>query len=238
MIRNRRIIAEMTYGVQSEGRLRRFTQEGPRTLTDGDLREDEKPKVIRNDDVDVVRVSIGFEPSVDIELFESCQRKLQKRGEHQRGISRRRNPSKYSLALKIFDVSDEFGYPLYAVTSENRPHYVCSRYMNTSGQACNHNAVDGEAALRFTLNFLRVAVERVGGRDALKAKLDQIAERERTRSSDESCQDASLQLEAKTSAAKTELALIKRNLARASNDEEYSAIRNEFESQQKDRCAT
>ena len=53
--------------------------------------------------------------------------------------------------------------------------YVCGNYVKTAGANCQHNAVDGDAALKFVLNFLIEQIERLGGRNALKSRLEKLA---------------------------------------------------------------
>jgi hypothetical protein len=128
------------------------------------------------------------------------------------------------LALKIFDMSDRCGYPLYAKTSGERPVYLCGRYMQSGGKECNHNAGDGEAALKLTLGFLHDAVGRIGGREAMREKLMRIAERERASGAKVNNIDDIRRLERQLSEAESELHLIWRNWARAQDDVSHEAF--------------
>jgi len=88
LIRNRAIIGMSSYGVQSEGRLRRHGVDGPRVLEASDRRQDSKPKIVQNPSALVVSHPTGFEPAADAQLFQDSQDLLAARGKDRRGISR------------------------------------------------------------------------------------------------------------------------------------------------------
>lgn len=229
LIRNRSIIGLTHYGEQSEGHHRRLGGSGPRLLDEKDLRDDGTPKVRRNDDHLVITKPTGMAPAVDLHLFEACQQQLRERGRNQRGISRRTDPSRYPLALRLWDMSDGCGHPMYARTSGNRPLYVCGKYMKSAGSECNHNAVDGAAALSFVIGTLQQLILRAGGRDALRARLLTNARAEQTSPPVEPPRLREIQR--RLSAAEVELSKIQRNFARAQDDEELKLFRNEMASQ-------
>jgi len=104
--------------------------------------------------------------------------------------------------------------------------------MRSSGSECNHNAVDGEAALQFTLGFLHAAAERAGGREALRGRLMGIAKRERANGTEATDLEKIKALEAQLAAAEEELKLIRRNWALAKDDVAHEALGSEYKTQQ------
>lgn len=152
LLRNTTIVGELRYGVQSEGHHRRLGENGPRLLEDHD-QPDEKPKMVYNPQDLIIRSSLpGFTPPVSNEVFDSAQAVLDERGKHQRGISKAKDPGRYPLSTRVYDMN--CGYPMYARTSGERRLYTCGRYINTYGDQCDHNQVDAEAALEFVLGVL------------------------------------------------------------------------------------
>jgi Recombinase len=231
LIRNQAIIGMQSYGVQSEGLFRRFGKEGPRLLDNSDIEQD-KPKVIQNPSEVVMRYPSGVAACADKDLFDDCGKLLAVRGKSQRGISRRRDPARYPLAMKIFDMTGGCGHPVYALTSGNRPLYKCGRYLKTAGAECKHNTVDGEAALAFLVNVLRQQVDLLGGRDELRRRLTKLVEASQRAVPDEDEGGAIRQLQHRLLNAEAELNLVARNLARADGQPEYEAMRTEWRHQQ------
>ncbi len=229
LLRNRAIIGETTYGVQSEGAHRRVSDDGSRPLGDEDRHVDQRPKIILNPARRVVVAPTGFTPSADFSLFESSQKLLAQRAVSQRGVSRTREPGKYPLAMCVWDATPGCGHPMYAKTSGNRPLYVCGRYMKTNGACCEHNAVDGEGLLRFVLKLLPQLVDRIGGRDALAEKIRQIATAESVISTDSL--DPIVAVQNQLRDEDEVLRTMQRNLARAKDDETFRVVDEELKQQ-------
>jgi hypothetical protein len=166
----------------------------------------------------------GFKPQVDLDLFEACEQKLVERGKNQRGISRRRNPARYPLAMHVWDMTDRCGHPMYASTSGNRAIFTCGRYMKTSGAECEHNVVDGEAAFAFVLSVLKQKAEIQGGRDVLKARLRQLAASAAQPSQDDEALAALRLLCNQIAEAEDRLNLMGRNLALAKSEVAHAQI--------------
>ncbi len=232
LIRNRTIIGLNRYGVQSQGKFRRLGKIGPRLLEDQDVREDGQPKVVANPESLVITQPTGFGPAADVKLFDACQDLLEKRGRSQRGISRRKDPARYPLALHVWDMTNGCGHPMYARTSGSRPLYVCGRYMKTDGAECDHNAVDGEAALAFILSVFQQRIEQFGGREALRNRLMRMAAAPHVETSDTLAQKELHRVQQQLVEAEEELKVIGRNMARARNNEAYKLMEAEFAAQQ------
>ena len=70
----------------------------------------------------VIRSALpGFEPPVDSQDFAAVQAVLDERGKHQRGISKTKDPGRYPLSTRVYDMN--CGYPMYAKTSGERRMY-------------------------------------------------------------------------------------------------------------------
>jgi len=113
---------------------------------------------------------------------------------------------------------------MYGRTSGERRCYTCGKYVNTSGEQCEHNQVDAEAALGFVLGVLRQKVVMYGGRDALRTRLTEIAKAAREQKPDDRA-DERLVLAALLCDAEGELELLTANLARAADLTENNAIK-------------
>ena len=232
LIKNRAIIGVSTYGVQSEGAHRRLGDAAPRYLEDRDLRDDGTPKVVNNPPERVIVGPAGYEALADVNVFERCQEKLVARGKSQRGVTRKRNPSDYPLALRVFDMSkskglpEGCGHPMYAKTSGSRALYLCGRYNKTAGCQCDHNAVDADATLTFVLNVLRQSVDSVGGREALREQLHKLARGCTAPAAPKVADDLQV-IAQRVAGLEAEAQAIGRNLARSKDDEEMELFRAE-----------
>jgi recombinase-like zinc beta ribbon protein len=200
-------------------------------LEDADRRADGKARTVKNPGDLIIETSAGFKPEADLGLFEKCQLIAEERGNCQRGIPRSRDPGRYPLALRIVDLTDGCGHPMYAKTSGNRRLYVCGRYLKSSGLQCEHNYVDGEAALAYVLSQLRQYVWCEGGRDALRSALMKIAQQE-CESQPRRREEDARTVESRLESLRREEATITRNLARASDNAMFAAIEHELRATQ------
>ena len=227
LLRNTAIIGLLRYGVQAEGSHRRSGADGPRVLSDADRRPDGEPKVVNNTDELVIRRPMkGFKPLVDQDVYEECQRVLDERGRHQRGISKTKDPGKYPLSTRVYDLN--CGYPMYGRTSGQRRMYTCGRYVNSDGRECDHNQVDAEATLQFVLSLLRQKVTMAGGVGALRERLGELA-RDSNRPHVDPKQLELQGLKSRLDGLEQELDLVKNNLARAKNNAVFEAVSEQFQ---------
>jgi hypothetical protein len=114
--------------------------------------------------------------SFDAQKWQDVQAQMDARGKHQRGVRRAKDPAKYPLGCRVFDLTDGCGSVMYGVTIANRPVYRCGRYMRTAGSQCSQNTADGEALLSFVLQLLVQSIGPFGGRDLLQKRLTEIAQ--------------------------------------------------------------
>lgn len=226
LLNNTIITGLLQYGVRSEGRWRRVDCHGPRALDYADYAvyadyiNNKKTKVVLNGDDVIVKTPLkGVEAMVSAEDFGTCQRILEERGRHQRGIPRCPDPSRYPLATRVWDLN--CAGPMYGRRSGSRHLYVCGAYLKD--QSCEHNNVDGDALLSFVGEVLRQSVN-LSGRELLIRKLQEFAEAERQNST-ATIEPQMQELRNRMRTVQQEVELISKNLARAKDDAEYEAVR-------------
>lgn len=171
--RNPLLRALTQYGLRSMGDRRRLTPDGPRLIHDQtDLRSDGQPKVIRNDPAQRIMAPAFGEAVVPVEQAEKLITILDKRGGTQRGKPRSRDPGKNPLGSRVFDMA--CCWPMYRIPRGKESfQYTCSHYLQSHGQACLHNQVDGLLLTRFALASIRQRLLRPGLRERLADKLRQ-----------------------------------------------------------------
>jgi hypothetical protein len=117
---------------------------------------------------------------------------------------------------------------LYGRRQRQRAVYLCSKYMRSGGKNCSYNAVDAEATLSFVLSVLQQRVQVCGGREALRARLMQLAAAESTPQASPLRNELEL-AEQRLAVLQVELKTIRRNLARAGDDDTiFAAIKAEY----------
>lgn len=223
LLRNPAIVGLARYGAHSEGAHRRLGDGAPRVLSDADRRADGTARPVRNPPERIITAPAGHAAQVDPALFEAAAKVAEARGRSQRGIPRAKDPTRYPLASRVFDLTDGCGHPMYGKTSGRRALYVCGRYMKTNGDACEHNSVDAEATLAFVLDALKQQAIGAGGREALAARLRELARDAGPAhpDADEAFRRAGVQ----AAAAASEYERVGRNFALAQNDEERRIFR-------------
>jgi len=220
ILRDKRLIAILNWGLRSEGEHRRLGKDGPRFLEDSDFADGDKLKIIKNPEGVVVTAPLrGVEPVIAPEMFDECQRILDERGKNQRGIPKSKDLAKYPMSTRVFDMG--CAWPMYGRTSGSRKVHECGLYLRDG--SCHHNAVDAEALLQFTWTTLRQVADVGDSRNALVQSLQELAQAQMSRQTDP--QVTPLQaLESRRGSVRQELDLIAANLARAKSDREYEAI--------------
>ncbi len=111
------------------------------------------------------------EPSFDLERWKAIQEFAEGRGKSQKGIPKVRDPAKYPLSCLVYDLTNGCDSVMYGRPHGKRLRYVCGRYTRTGGADCEHNGVDAEAMLRFSLRHLVGQLDRMGCHDKLRKKL-------------------------------------------------------------------
>jgi len=98
-----------------------------------------------------------------------------RRGATQEDRQRPKKVDRYALGKRVYDQTDGCGYPLYGRMRDGKPEYMCGRYMKSRRTECNSNSVDGVQLTRFTLATLREQVSRIGGREAVRQRIEELA---------------------------------------------------------------
>lgn len=210
------------YGRRSMGDQRRMTPEGPRFVADSEIREDGKPKVVRNEDQGTVIAKAHCEPLIPVDQAERLIAILDKRAGTQRGKPRSRCPDKNPLGGRIFDMNCT--WPMYRIPYQESFRYTCGLYQQSQPRQCSHNHVDGVVATRFALAAIRQRLLDPGMRNRLEEKLRKLAAGNQTSHMDRTrtCKQEDLLK------VQSQLAVVKRNLALAETPEESKAIREVF----------
>jgi hypothetical protein len=131
--RNPLLAAVVGYGLRSMGKFNRYTVDGPRELTDNDMRADGKPKVIRNADANQIQAKAHFEPVVSIEEHEALELVLDERAGSQCGKPRSRDPKRNPLGSRVYDM--DCTWPMYRVQHGKSFRYKCGRYQQSRASA-------------------------------------------------------------------------------------------------------
>jgi DNA invertase Pin-like site-specific DNA recombinase len=222
------IAALVAYGRRSMGDQLRYSPQGPRELGDNDLRNDGKPRVIRNPESAQITAPAPFEPLIGQERRDKLFAALDARAGTQRGKPRSHDPAKNPLGCRVVDMN--CGWPMYRVPAGASFRYTCGLYQQSHGQKCNHNHVDGLTATRFLLGCIRQRILAPHILAKVEKRLTEIAEQEL--GGDQP--DTALQAK-RTSLAgvKMKLEIAGRNMALAANEAQMKAMANVFDDLQK-----
>jgi hypothetical protein len=237
LVRNPIIVGVQEYGRRSEGSIRRLGAAGPRPLDEArDLTPERAVRVITNDPSLRTAREVG-EAQYERTKWHAVQQQTQQRGRNQRGIPRAKDPVRYPLSCRLYDMTDGCGSVLYGRTTQGRPVYTCGRYMKTSGAECASNQVDAEAVLRFTLRTLRQFAEREGNREKLREKLLERARRAPQPAELDYVAQERARLQARLADLQEERTTIEYRMARERNDELYAALSRQYSAAQAEQAA-
>ena len=220
--RNPLLAAIVRYGLRSMGKFNRFTVDGPRELTDADIRADGKPRVIRNADDDHIFSQALFEPVVSREDHESLNRVLDRRAGTQRGKPRSRDPKRNPLGARIYDM--DCTWPMYRVQQGKSFRYKCGLYQQSHGQKCSHNHVDGPTATQFVLSCIRQQLLSPALLPKLEAKLQELAERDKNNDAGPGVVREVQRIRSEISQITIKIERAENNLALADGEDEYRAV--------------
>jgi Recombinase len=241
LIENRMILAMFDYGRRSEGKHRRIGANGPRFLETSDRNAEGRPKTIQNRPSLVMTKQLPFPAQFDAEQWGEIQRQTQARGKSQAGIPKVRDAAKYPLACRVHDLTDDCGSIMYCRTSGNRRMYTCGRYMKNGAAACQHNQVDAEALLQFTLAALREIVDRMGARELLRKKLVDLGSQNVDKNKDDSesqvqvLQNRINELERKKAVVKGNSLLVEDPELRAEAEKLFCELRSQIDGLRRER---
>lgn len=227
LIKNQAIIGMAVFGTRSEGAHRRFSPDGPRTLTESDRTEGDRTRSIPNPKEEQIIVETGYKPAASIDLFQSCQEQCEKRGRSQRGISKS-DPAVYPLSTRIYDITGNCNATFYGVKKNEKRSYICSAYTESNGRECFRHSINADVALRYTVNTLRQRLIAAGGRKALRSRLEALAADDHADSSD-AAQDELALIEKRCASLKAEAETTLTNMSRAKSDAACSALEKRYE---------
>jgi DNA invertase Pin-like site-specific DNA recombinase len=226
---NRAILGLQDYGRRSEGAHRRLGKDGHRLLDEADRDLADRPRTVLNDPSLLITASTGSPAQFDPARWEQLHQQSLERGKSQRGIPRAKDPARFPLSCRIIDLTGGCGAVMYGYKHGGRPLYVCGAYMRSAAALCEHNKVDAEAVLRFTLNTLRELVERRGGREKLRLLLEQKAQASELSDQQDTLDLEIGRLEATLSKRSAEIETAQHRMARESDDARYEALAREFD---------
>ena len=136
----------------------RYAPDGPRPLEETDRDAVGQPKGVRNPEaVLLTRPSpAGFEPVIDPERQRKLIALLDARGGTPRGKPRAQGPARNPLGGRLFDLNCT--WPMYRAPQGGSFRSTCGLYVQSHGQQCAHNHLDGPTAVRFLLSCIRQRV--------------------------------------------------------------------------------
>lgn len=228
VVRGMYLLGTIVYGRRSMGDQMRYSPHGPRELTDADIRDGDKPKVVLNPEAEWTKTSAKFAPLVDPERLTMLLQKLDQRSKSQRGKPRSRDPQNNPLGTRVFDWT--CGWPMYRVPITKRGtatfQYKCGAYMQSHGAFCEHNHVDGPQAANFALRAIRQRLIFPSFQEKVRRQLEMLAAKDHN---PENLDQIIEQKRSDASRVEQELSVVKRNLSRAASDAQFVAISEEFE---------
>jgi len=227
LLENQAIIGMAVFGVRSEGAHRRFSPDGPRTLTESDRTEEDRARNIFNPKEELIVVKTGYEPAASVDLFESCQEQREMRGRSQRGVSKS-DPATYPLSTRIYDRSGACNATFYGVKENGKRWYMCSAYSESKGRECFRHAIDADIALRYTINTLKQQLIAAGGRKALRSRLEALAAEDQADSCDVAMDELTM-IEKRCASLQAEAETTLTNMSRAKTGAAFSALEKRYE---------
>ncbi|MCE9603393.1 MAG: hypothetical protein K8U03_00650 [Planctomycetia bacterium] len=217
--------AVVTYGRRSMGDQLRFDVAGPRALTAEDYRDDDKPKVIRNDAGLHQLAEANFQPLVDPDEHVNIVKILSERGGTQRGKARSRDPDRNPLGCRVVDL--KCCWPMYRVPKAPESFkYSCGCYMQSHGAKCEHNQADGPTLVKIVIDALRQKICSPSAMEKYEARLLELATEESTVSVDVTKLAAK---EEELREVRRDLFKVGRNLALAETNELMKVITQTFD---------
>ncbi len=227
LCRNKAILGILEYGRRSEGRHRRLGADGPRQVTRSDRVDNKKTKGIVNGSDIRVSTKLNYEAQYSPDAWYQLQAIIDKRGQNQRGIPRSKDPTKYPLSCRVFDLTDNCGWTMIGSTYGQRKVYTCGRYRKSEGAECHHNVVDANALLSFTIADMQSKLAAIGDREVIgEALLDNL----RKGSKNESDQEQRIRLITleQSRLERVKHTLVRRITQEGDDDEVYPILKGEL----------
>ncbi len=227
--RNELFVGSLVYGKRAMGKKRRMTPNGPRELNEDEFLPNGRPRVVQNPRSIHIRCKASFNPLVDQKDHDKLLEELDRRGASLRGKRKCQNPKNNPLGGHITDMA--CGWPMYKTNCKKNNQdtfkYRCGCYDKSKGDLCEHNCVDGPAAIAFVLKSIQQRIIQPGVWTKLESRIRAIAEKDR-----------SLDLhQAEKSRLASEIAELQNNLEQASTNmalakqpEHFAAVAKVFDS--------
>lgn len=158
LLRNPAIIGLQAYGRQSAGTHKRWSPDGPRDIDDRDVVIDsdgcEHLRLIYNEVGEYMTAPAGYEPLVEPERWHRIQEMLANRTNPQVRKPKSRALDKYPLATRVYCLCEGCGALMYGHKQHGDLKYICSRYEESNGKECEHNAVSSERLFEFACRLV------------------------------------------------------------------------------------
>lgn len=185
--RNDLFVAVTTYGKRSMGKKRRLSPSGPRELNEDEFLPNGRPRVVQNPRALQIKGKARFQTTVDQKEHDSLVEELDRRGGSQRGKRKCQRPEDNPLGGRITDMA--CGWPMYKTKCQKNKQqtfkYRCGCYDKSKGELCEHNCVDGPAAIEFVLKAIQQRVIQPGVWDKLESKIRSIIQDDHSSDSDD-----------------------------------------------------
>ena len=117
-----------------------------------------------------------FEPLIPAERQAQLVALLDARGGSQRGKPRSKDPTRNPLGSRVFDRNCT--WPLYRIPYQDRFRYCGGQYMQSHGQKCVYNHIDGPTAVRFVFSCVRQRILAPHMLSRLEIRLRELAQQE------------------------------------------------------------
>lgn len=227
IVKNSIYAGTIEYGKMCGGEFLRMTPDGVRELDESDLDNDQNPKQIINPVERRIRKTHPKPPVIELKTHLEAVAAVQERRGKPRQQGARFNP----LGCRVYDRS--CGWGMYRKARDEKFSYTCSAYMQSDGDLCNHNSVDGIKAASFVAKVIRQTLLIPDRLDLLKARIMQLAKEEKGH---EASAHNLKQQHSKVLQLEKQVKNAARNLAIAESPEESHELRsvfNQLKSEQK-----
>jgi len=224
--RNPLNLALKVYGRRGMGKNLRYTPKGPRELVESDYTDDliDKPKVVVNDEADLITAECPFDPIVDSEKHKQLVVELDRRGQSQRGKPRSLDPNNNPLGCRVYDMN--CGSVMYRNPYNGSFKYKCGLYQQSHGAVCTSNGVDGPTATKFILGCIGQRVLSPSFLPKVESAIRKLAA---DASKDNNYQQEFQTKKSQLASVEAELATVGKNLARAESDRHHKIVAAEFD---------
>jgi len=172
----------MEYGRRSSGKYRRMAGGENRVLTRDDLDEEGRPRTVPH--AESARISapvpVPCEALLTPDEFADIRERLVRGRVAGVGTPRKGSSAPNPLSCRVFDT--KCGSPMHRRERRGHWKYECGLYGERGASACDHNTVDGPAAVALVLSGLKQRSYDPGFADLVRQKIREKLSGERERS--------------------------------------------------------